>query len=358
MSDWLGYSQLNELISKAIAADLWEPDKRRLLFFRIRDLQAKTPRMGSDDLQLRADVQFLNSSAAREGIPPLLIWLQNSRPLVAGRDEQDYFEKLLSRLEGAPAERAVTPALAESLKKEAILFEDDMLPVGYLQAGMTAARSVARLYVPRFNNGAESEKRYWGTGWLLTPSLLITNHHVFNARDDDEPDASAEDLSRQALNTNIQFDVDSKDAGTDFIKVLEVVVSDPNLDYAIARLAPQQRSALHVDWSAFSPRPDEVVPLNIIQHPNGQPKKIAIRNNLAVRAQSPELRYFTATLGGSSGSPVLNDKWQVVGIHRGSIGTKVLTFQGRNSAIINLGTQMAAIRGSVSDPLRTELGCK
>jgi hypothetical protein len=88
----------------------------------------------------------------------------------------------------------------------------------------------------------------------------------------------------------------------------------------------------------------------------GQPKKIAIRNNLATRAPSPELRYFTATLGGSSGSPVLNDKWQVVGIHRGSIGTKVLSVQGRNSAIINLGTQMAAIRESVSDSLRTELG--
>lgn len=85
------------------------------------------------------------------------------------------------------------------------------------------------------------------------------------------------------------------------------------------------------------------MPLNIIQHPVGQPKKIAIRNNLATRADSPELRYFTATLGGSSGSPVFNDNWRVVGIHRGSIGTKVLNFQGRTSAIINLGTQMAAI---------------
>jgi endonuclease G, mitochondrial len=47
---------------------------------------------------------------------------------------------------------------------------------------------------------------------------------------------------------------------------------------------------------------------------------------------------------------VLNDKWQVVGIHRGSIGTKVETFQGRNTAIINLGTQMAAILNSLPPP--------
>jgi V8-like Glu-specific endopeptidase len=357
MSEWLEYRQLEELITNAIAAELWEPDKRRLLFFRINDLRAKTPRMGNDELQLRADVQFLNSSLPRDGSPPLLTWLQNARPLVASRDEQDYFEKLLAKLEGRPAERVIFPTLVESIKRETILFEDDMLPVGYLQDGVTAARSVARLRVPRFDNGVESNKRYWGTGWLLTPSFLITNHHVFNARDDDDPDATAEDFSRQALSTAVQFDVDSTDGGTEPIKILEVAASDSNLDYAIARLAAPQRPALRVDWSPFSPQPGEVVPLNIIQHPSGQPKKIAIRNNLATRANTPELRYFTATLGGSSGSPVLNDKWQVVGIHRGSIGTKVVTFQGRNSAIINLGTQMAAIGHTLLDPLKRELGC-
>jgi len=357
MNGWLSVAELDELIAKSLAAELWESEKRRLLFFRIRDLQAKSPHMSNEDAQLRADLQFLwASTTLRDGIRPLLIWLQNARPLVAGYAEQDYFERLLSRLEGRLAEPAIPPAVAASLKGEAILFADDMLPIGYLETGFKAATSVARLLVPRFENSVETSKRYWGTGWLLAPSLLITNHHVFNARDDNEPDASEADFLRQALGTTVQFDVDSKDGGTEPIPLTEIVASDLNLDYAIARLAaPQDRAGLDVDWSAFSPGKDEVVPLNIIQHPIGQPKKIAIRNNLATYATSPEIRYFTSTLGGSSGSPVLNDQWRVVGIHRGSIGTKVLSFQGRPSAIINLGTQMAAILPTLAASLKLEL---
>lgn len=356
MNGWLSAAELQELIDKALAAELWESEKRRLLFFRIRDLQARAPHMNTDDLQLRADLQFLWTAALRDGVRPLLIWLENARPLVASHVEQEYFERLLSRLEGRPAEPTIPPAVVESIKNEAILFEDDMLPIGYLQAGFTAAISVARLQVPRFDNRVESHKRYWGTGWLLTPSLLITNHHVLNARDDNELDASDPDFQKQALNTIVQFDVDSPNGGSGAIQITELARCDANLDYAIVRLVTaQERNGLDVDWSGFSPRRDEVVPLNIIQHPSGQPKKIAIRNNLAIYANSPEIRYFTATLGGSSGAPVLNDRWRVVGIHRGSIGTKVLSFQGRSSAIINLGTQMAAILPTLPDSLRSEL---
>jgi hypothetical protein len=356
MSELLPYSELATLIENAVSAELWEPDRRRLLFFGMNDLRGKAPRMSTDELQLRADVQFLNASATREGIHPLLLWLQNSRPLVAGRAEQDFFEKLTARLEGRPTQPGIPASLIESVRNEAILFQDDMLPVGYLQAGLIAARSVARLRVPRCDGSVEQGKRYWGTGWLLTGSLLMTNHHVFNARDDGEPDASEADFRQQALHTTAQFDIDSSEAGSEPINIAEVVTSDRNLDYAIARIAPTEgRPALGVNWSPFNLRRDEVVPLNIIQHPNGLPKKIAIRNNLATAAASPELRYFTATLGGSSGSPVLNDKWEVIGIHRGSIGTKVLTFQGRTSAIINLGTQMAAILNSLPPAIKAEL---
>ena len=356
MSDLLDFNTLEQLIKIASDAELWEADKRRLLFFRIADLRGRIPNASSGVLQLRTDLLYLNPSAPREGIHPLLIWLQNARPLVADRDEQEFFEKLLSRLEGRSAGPAIPTALRESFKSEAILFQDDMLPVGYLQAGLAAARSVARLRVPRYDNGVEQNKHYWGTGWLLTSSLLITNHHVFNARDDGEPDATTRDFSQQTLRTTVQFDIDSADGGSDPTKIVELVASDQNLDYAISRMdASQGRRALPVDWSPLSLRPDEVVPLNIIQHPNGLPKKIAIRNNLATAADSPELRYFTSTLGGSSGSPVLNDKWQVIGIHRGSIGTKVLNFQGRTSAIVNLGTQMAAIFNSLPAAIKSEL---
>ena len=39
-----------------------------------------------------------------------------------------------------------------------------------------------------------------------------------------------------------------------------------------------------------------VVPVNIIQHPNGNPKSIGVRNNLTSTLEDHELRYFTDTI--------------------------------------------------------------
>jgi len=357
MNELLSYDELEKLIENAIQAELWEPQKRRLLFFRMTALSARIALMAAPDLQLRVDLNFLNGTIPLDGVPPLLLWLQNSRPLVAGYPEQNYFEDLLSRLQGSPGESAgakasIKKALTTAFEREAILAQDDMLPVGYLQAGLAAARSVARLQVTRSDNG----KQYWGTGWLLTQSLLITNHHVFNARNDNEQPATAADFLSQALHTTVQFDVDSVNSGSALLGIDDLITADGNLDYAVVRLKrPADRTGLSVSWSPLQMGSADVVPLNIIQHPVGQPKKIAIRNNLATAADPPELRYFTSTLGGSSGSPVLDDAWRVVGIHRGSIGTKVLSFQGRSTAVINLGTQMSAVFDSLPPALRKEL---
>ncbi|MER3477440.1 MAG: hypothetical protein C4287_14275, partial [Leptolyngbya sp. ERB_1_2] len=62
--------------------------------------------------------------------------------------------------------------------------------------------------------------------------------------------------------------------------------------------------------------PEEFV--TVIQHPGGQPKQIAIRENKVLKIgddqdalQDNFLWYASDTAPGSSGSPVLNDNWQV-----------------------------------------------
>ena len=356
MSEYLDYQTLNEVIENALSAELFESDKRPLLFQRMRDLRAKAPKGNAEETQLRLDLMFLNNSANHDGIPPILIWLENARPLVAGRSEQPFFEKLVRRLEESPSVPAVPPTVVTEIHNEAILFEDDMLPYGYLEAGYAAGRAVARLRTPRYESGTATGKKYWGTGWLLTESLLITNHHVFNARDDYQPAASTDDFRQQAMKTAVQFDVDSANADTDPTPVKELLHWDADLDYAVVRVPPQARRPLPLEPQAFFVKPNEVAPLNIIQHPNGQSKRIAIRNNLATTAASiDQIRYFTSTLGGSSGSPILNDEWKVVGIHRGSIGVKVLNFQGKTTAMINVGSKITSVLDRLPPELRAEI---
>lgn len=87
----------------------------------------------------------------------------------------------------------------------------------------------------------------------------------------------------------------------------------------------------------------ERLPVNIIQHPDGEPKKLTCRNNLVSAGDASSLRYFTDTRFGSSGSPVLTDDWRVVALHRASEDVKNMTFQGEVVPWVNVGTQVAAI---------------
>ena len=53
----------------------------------------------------------------------------------------------------------------------------------------------------------------------------------------------------------------------------------------------------------------------IIQHPGGFFKKISLQNNFVAHADDRLIQYYTSTEAGSSGSPVFNDDFEVVGLH-------------------------------------------
>lgn len=90
--------------------------------------------------------------------------------------------------------------------------------------------------------------------------------------------------------------------------------------------------------SADAVKPNDRVP--IIQHPEGMPKQISIQNNLVAYADAEKVQYYTTTMPGSSGSPVFDDQFHVVAIHRKWVDQKDFATP---HPYRNQGTSMIAI---------------
>lgn len=184
---------------------------------------------------------------------------------------------------------------------EKVFGENTLHPIAFLERGLEVARSVMYLSV-------QSGPQSWsGTGFLVAPGLGMTNHHVL-------PDTSA--LPGTIAKFNYQETFDGKSEPTDVFKakVGGLFHANQDLDYAVFEVEnePGQK------WGYLPLAPRDIQQderINIIQHPYGQPKQITFQNNLVEYVGGNVLQYVTATNPGSSGSPVLNDQWLVVGLH-------------------------------------------
>jgi hypothetical protein len=170
-----------------------------------------------------------------------------------------------------------------------------LLPICFLERGVTAARSVARVRLPK---GA-------GSGFLIATDLLATNHHVL-------PD---EGVARAAsVNFNYQTTVEGTDAVADTFALApeDGFVTSTDDDWTVVRVKPKDGRTAgeawgHVELTAAAVCVDD--PVNIIQHPGGGHKQVALYHN-HVAFVNDRLQYLTDTEPGSSGSPVFNDSWQ------------------------------------------------
>jgi len=221
------------------------------------------------------------------------------------------------------------------IEPEKLLFagRDERVPAGFLARGLQTAGSICRLRVPRLFAAGESRRGHmFGTGWLIAPSLLITNHHVIDARQRlTEPPATPAELAQQAAGTVAWFDYLQEGGAFVPLENLSLAAGDEHLDYALLRLesatgpgaepAAEPAAALagRRPLPLVSRQPDlpEGTRLNIVQHSGGGPLVYAIRNNFYVGAgdSAAFLRYLTDTEPGASGSPVLTDDWRVVALH-------------------------------------------
>ena len=237
---------------------------------------------------------------------------------------------------------------------------NDLLDYSFLENGTRAGRSVAKILVIQYQGGQAIKTPSGdvstgsGTCWLLTPTLALTNHHVINARPPNQSSA-APDFALQASTSKVQFDYDYSGATGDVFEVAECLFSDATLDFALLRLRTDtNRTPLRISPIILTLDVSPTVSVNIIQHPNGMPKQIGIRNNLVNESTPDQISYFTDTMYGSSGSAVLDDQWQVVALHRGFRPVTNVTFQGKTTAFVNYGSQILRIAGLIRERCPSE----
>ncbi|WP_327342935.1 trypsin-like peptidase domain-containing protein [Streptomyces europaeiscabiei] len=258
--------------------------------------------------------------------------LLNLVATLTGKEQQDFLADLLLKhrmmVPVLPTPQVTTwmgPDTPASVE-EKIITSNTLRPVHFLEQALTAARAVCHIEV---RSGAKS---WTGTGFLVAKDLLLTNEHVLPA---------ADLLAGTRFLFNYEDDPAGRPRPIEYVEASgRLFLSDRTLDFAVVELAgaPGERWG-RLDVAGSPPRPTERV--NIIQHPGGQPKQIAMQSNFVEYVDEHVIQYVTATLPGSSGSPVLTDDWQVCAIHHA--GGNLKEPASGNRYFRNEGLRMSAI---------------
>ena len=189
----------------------------------------------------------------------------------------------------------------------------DIVSTEFFEAGMLAQKAVGRI------NGPLGK----GTGFLVGEDLVMTNHHVL-PMDAEAGDATIDmdaefDLIQPSPRTK-QYHLDpGRFFLTDAARDITIV--------AVTDFVGDKPPLKNFGWHVLLADQGKIRvgdPVNIIQHPDGKDKSVTVHNShfLHLSDEDADAQYcwYTGdTEGGSSGSPVFNNMWEVVAVHHRAI---------------------------------------
>jgi len=204
----------------------------------------------------------------------------------------------------------------------------------------------------------------FGTGFLVGKNYLLTNHHVLPSREYANEFLAQFGYEKDVfgrLTLPVEYELDEY-----------FFVTNSVLDYTLVKVRPHPNLGdagdnfgylrMMEDPRAIAPplTPEEVEtrnigselsegakqrlnkpnlkgeilglpgdPVNIIQHPKGQPKEIVLSSNRVQEITQNFIRYEADVDFSSSGSPVLNQQWQLVGLHHASLADEKFNIVGQ-----------------------------
>lgn len=229
-----------------------------------------------------------------------------------------------------PATPADTEIAATPNKLERVLGTNNLMGVAFLERGLQVARSVGRIWI----SVSGGRPVGYGTGFMISPQLLLTNNHVLE---------TSGIAGKSFVEFDYQIGLDGKFLPTMTFDLDPGLFyfTDEHLDYSVVAVRVDDANKNRLAYFGWNPLIEEegkaIISqfLNIIQHPNGEPKQLALRENQLVDVLDDFVQYKTDTSPGSSGSAVFNDRWEVVGLHHSGVWEK------------NAAGQILAVDGSV-----------
>lgn len=192
----------------------------------------------------------------------------------------------------------------------------------------------------------------FGTGFLLAPNIVMTNYHVvenvinnnispknvklkFDYRkmtDDSTKSIAVNPGTVYALDNNWLIDYSPCNPTENSLNIGFVEPSVDELDYALLRVNGEPgnepiggetingsraplRGSIEILNQHYDFQPNSS--LFILQHPNGEPLKLAIETQSVIGLNNSKTRvkYRTNTTRGSSGSPCFDGNWNLVALH-------------------------------------------
>lgn len=240
----------------------------------------------------------------------------------------------LLRLGGAELELSARDAAPRSVERipadshfEKVLGDTDFVGIHRYRLGLVRCRAVARV-----ERRIEPDRGF-GSGFLVRGRdlgrslgdtlVLVTNAHVVS------PDESVKGALRPAA-AQAAFHALGDDAAPRRLGIGKVLWSSlpEELDTTILELDGTVEDVEPYPIAGELPLTDGSQRVYIIGHPRGGGLSFSIADNRLLDHQAPLLHYRAPTEGGSSGSPVFNQDWELIGIHHAG-GTDIPRLNGQ-----------------------------
>jgi V8-like Glu-specific endopeptidase len=151
--------------------------------------------------------------------------------------------------------------------------------------------------------------------------VLLTNAHVISddpAEQQSDPPALAPDEARIVFEAGevIAADGQAVDAETEY-EVERVIFSSPRTEFdcTVVTLSRNVDFKKPFDIAKRLPLVGKNQRVYVIGHPKGGGLAFSIDDNLLLDHEIPKIHYRAPTEGGSSGSPVFNQNWDLIALH-------------------------------------------